>query len=217
MGVTLRVWTHFSIRHIESAAFFARNCWKIEEQRGSKKYEKTLEIEHRALVTGCIFASVAFLEGTINELFASAADSSMKGGQVGQLPAETRRLMGSLWCFENFARRARTLEKFPFALRLAGKPSFETGSNSYQDTESLISLRNALIHYEPEWVPANPGRTDQKKLHRLDKDLEQIRNKPIFRASQAFLPPAVPWPRLCRVGYEDQHGFGRGFLMRRWD
>ena len=41
--------------------------------------------EHRAYVTGAIFAAVAFLEATINELFADTADESAVGS-VRPLP-----------------------------------------------------------------------------------------------------------------------------------
>ena len=39
------------------------------------------------------------------------------------------------------------------ALALGGWPPFSKGAQPWQSVAKLVKLRNALIHYEPEWVP----------------------------------------------------------------
>jgi len=43
------------------------------------------------------------------------------------------------------------LTKYQLALTLCQKEKFDKGHNPYQDAHRLITLRNALVHYKPEW------------------------------------------------------------------
>jgi hypothetical protein len=68
----------------------------------------------------------------------------------------------------------------------------EKGKNPFQDAKVLIDLRNALVHFKPEWVIADTGRVDQSDLHILEKELK---NK---FALNPFLRDARPlFPTLC--------------------
>jgi hypothetical protein len=66
--------------------------------------------------------------------------------------------------------RKTTLEKFEFALLLSEKPSISKGSTPYQDVQILVELRNALVHFKPEWdTQADRHLTLSKKLkHKFD-------------------------------------------------
>src|ERR1700693_4982524 len=77
-GLTTRVQPDLSTQHILSAALYARLCAKIETAFDpatiySEEFGEQL-IEHRAHAISVIFASVAFLEGTINQFFAEEID-----------------------------------------------------------------------------------------------------------------------------------------------
>jgi hypothetical protein len=139
---------YLSISHIQSAALLARLVAKIE----STYIERSEEFffQHRTYVIAAIFFSVSFLEATINELFADIADN---GEKATQLDPNTKILMANMWKLD-IPRTARfsILEKFQIALTLASKEMFEKGKSPYQDAALLITLRNSLVHYEPEWA-----------------------------------------------------------------
>ena len=69
---------YLSKDHIQTAAFFARQSRLIEQEYSGKHWGEVFGSgvfnQHRAYVTGAIFAAVAFLEATINELFTDAEE-----------------------------------------------------------------------------------------------------------------------------------------------
>jgi len=191
---SLKIKNYLSLYHILAAAYFARQCFKIELRKGevSQKYNDNSAIEHRALVMACIASSVSFIEATINEVFADAADNQHKSEHIRQLDKETRDLLASLWEVESYARTASTIDKYQSALKLGKKAMLEKGKNTFQDAKVLIDLRNALVHFKPEWVIADTGRVDQSDLHILEK---KLKNK---FALNPFLRDARPlFPTLC--------------------
>ena len=119
-------------------------------------------LEHRAYVSACIFSGAAFLESAINELYHSAIarDFSTYPG----LSEEICDRFALIWeCDE----RKPILEKYQRALLCMRQNKFPKGQQSYQDAESLIKLRNALVHFKPEWH-------DEQKIHNsLRKNLSR--------------------------------------------
>ncbi len=144
----IRSRTYFSIGHIQSAALFTRLSHKIEKNYDGR-FSPELDSECRSYVTGAIFAAVAFLEATINEFLMDITDKSVEKRQ--HLEQKDITMIANLWARDIFGRLS-TLEKYQIALILAGKEIFDTNINPYQDVSYLVKLRNALIHYEPEWI-----------------------------------------------------------------
>ena len=120
---------------------------------------------------GAIFTSVAFLEATVNEFFADAADDLPGLREFGILKKSgtaTRVLkgidnqlvnrLGKLWKL-GVPRRApySILNKFEVALALADKEPFDQGAKPYQEVKLLVTLRNEWIHYEPGWRAEHDG------------------------------------------------------------
>lgn len=192
--ISLKVKNYLSLYHILAAAYFARQCFTIELRPDliSSKYDDSTAIEHRALVMACIASSVSFIEATINEVFSDAADNVHKSEHIKQLSTETQELLARLWAIESYPRSASTLEKYQAALKLGNKPMFDKGRNPFQDARSLIDLRNALVHFKPEWVSASTGKLDQEELHILEN---KLKNK--FTLNP-FLKDRRPlFPTLC--------------------
>jgi hypothetical protein len=75
------------------------------------------------------------------------------------------------------------LEKLNLALLLRGKPSLEKGTEPVQSVQDLVRLRNALIHFKPEWE-------NEQIAHRdLSTQLRRYFNRSAFLASDAGLFP----------------------------
>lgn len=145
---SIKMRTYFSLHHIGTAAHFARLSKKVETEHSGTMEEEQFK-QHRAYVTGSIVMAVSFLEATINELFSDAQEGVAE--QIRQLPSDTVTLLANMWGLpktESFS----ILEKYQLALMLGKRPLFDKGLATYQNAQLLNSLRNALVHYKPEWV-----------------------------------------------------------------
>jgi hypothetical protein len=124
----------FAEAHMLAAVRFSRMVGEAERSGAPDVGMQILDC-----ATACIFASVAALEAYANEFFSMMRDV---------FPGYSARLLEKLW--ETFEMKP-LLDKFQFALLLKGCPEFETGARPYQDVAVLIDLRNALVHFKPEW------------------------------------------------------------------
>jgi hypothetical protein len=88
---------------------------------------------------GAVTASVAFLECSINGLYAHAA--SRIGRQTNY-----RKLLASLYHDKLKFANLPWLTKYQAALALAHKPVFSLASEPYQSADLLNQLRNELMH-----------------------------------------------------------------------
>ena len=91
-------------------------------------------------------SSAAFLDSSISELFIEAKDEN--AAQSLGLDSSAVAQPVSL---ADIVERASVLHKYQVARTAAGKKSFDEGGPYYQDAVGLIKLRNALVHYKPEW------------------------------------------------------------------
>ncbi|MBA3580199.1 MAG: hypothetical protein H0W42_09470 [Gemmatimonadaceae bacterium] len=156
MNVRAELRTSFSIQHIQSAFFFARQCKVIEEAHDGS-YDAPSIANCRAYATGAVFAAVAFLEATAGELFVDASEPD--GGLLkGQSP-EVCHTFAEAWS-KSLSKKSAALPKLEQALELAGTPKicaasrFNTEGRTYDDAKLVIELRNKLVHYEPACLPA---------------------------------------------------------------
>lgn len=133
---------------------------------------------------------MAFLEASINELFADAHDAYLK--RLDGLRDEDIELMRDMWR-QGIPRTARysVLEKYAIALSLARKAPMDKGQAPWQPATVLIQLRNALIHYEPEWLQTEATGTEEQ-AHRLAKALKgRFAPNPLTGAGNPYYPDKV--------------------------
>lgn len=177
LGLTVK--THLSANHILAASLFARWCGEIEsENQNQTSLSQDLDIEHRSLAIGTPIEAVAFLETAINELYMAAQDNdpNVFANADPLLP----KLMVQLW--EELEEK-RILTKYQTTLLLAQKPKFSAGEPPLQLTAHLIALRNALVHYKPEW-------DNQLKAHKSIEDRlgKAFPTNPFAGKNKAFFP-----------------------------
>jgi len=134
-----------SFSHIKAAAHFANLSYEREDKYDESKSSSELRDEHRSYVIGSIITAVCYLEARINELFTDVEDISRSNQWI---PDVTQK-MKETWHDE---RKLGLIEKYEKALCIVKSESFDRGAEPYQSVASLISLRNALIHYKPEWI-----------------------------------------------------------------
>ena len=166
-GIALR--PYFSIQHIISASLFCRKSYQIEKDYDGIFNENVI-FEHNAYVINSIISSVSFLEATINELFCDSVDSTNNISALGNVKIK---LLADNWksgvprtsSYSVTDKYQRTLEIFDMQL-------FDKGKSPYQEVIILTKLRNALIHYEPEWYSCQINQCSiNEELNKLARQL----------------------------------------------
>jgi hypothetical protein len=157
-NVTAYVKHNFSRQHLKAAELFAGLAARIEARDELSEVERS---EHRAYVTGAIVFAAAFLEASINELFLESIDKSPNS--LGSLTDQQAALLAELW---EHVEQQPVLGKYQVTLAACGKAAFEKGKDPYQGADGLLKIRNALIHYKPEWD--NELEEHRKLKSRLD-------------------------------------------------
>ncbi len=210
--------SYFSIQHIQSAAYFAKEAAKIEKQV-KENMRGDVSAVHCAYVTASIFTAVAFLEANINEIFCDAYDTMIgkSANDSKYIPDQLINKLGRMWQLE--IPRSSTypiLQKYQITLAIAEKPTFDRGQNPYQDVSSLIKLRNELIHYEPssEIVQSTSDEvivSKQKlaKMLNLKFDLN-----PLTGNGNPFWPDKCLSYGCCKWGIESSIAFTDKFFKR---
>lgn len=158
VSASLGVKHNFSKQHLRAAALFADDAQGCEAV--TKQPDEEHRSRHRACITVAVLSAVAFLEASVNELYLSAVDQDQTN-----LPTFDQRLFQLFGQFWVNVEKYPILQKYQIALLLAGKERFNPGVPPYQDAESLIKLRDALVHYKPEWD--NEAGQHQKLENRL--------------------------------------------------
>lgn len=179
--VTLSVRMHLSRQHFLSALHFAQLTKKIEDEHHGSEIANELRTEYLAGVTGAVILSVASIESSVNDLYADAFDAvdggfgRFKGGDPA-LPEKLRQRWGDV-------EGGKILLKYESAIEAAAKEPYNRGTAPYQPTHHLIQLRNALVHFFPEWDTAQ---NKHKKLTRMLKS--KFKPSPFAMAGDEWFP-----------------------------
>ncbi len=101
---------------------------------------------------GAVIFAVAALEAAINELCSDASEGNLYN--LRPVDETVIKRIGAMW-IAGVPRTASysVVEKYAIVLQLADRQGFDTGAEPWQSAAELAKLRNALVHYEPEWVP----------------------------------------------------------------
>ena len=110
--------------------------------------------------------SVAFAEAFINEVFFAAADGSLK---LTEEKKDRVEILGALWKLPRFESGASILDKFDTALDVLTGSRLERGKEPCQSFKIAIDLRNALMHYKPEWIEVGVERANTGFVGELER------------------------------------------------
>ena len=129
-----------SWRHLQSAIFFTNEAEKLEHKYGHLGPGASEEIraQHFAYVTGGILSAAYYLEMYIDEILAGMAD-----GKLNLIPGDRR---GSVPAMLSVVNHFATLKRYRVLLELAGKEDVTPADTAYRSAETVIILRNALVH-----------------------------------------------------------------------
>jgi hypothetical protein len=138
---TLKTRMNYAVPHLMSAATFSRRVGEIEAKHSGQALGPFWD-DILAHATATVFLAVAGLESYANELFIDMNQN---------FPGVREELSEKLWSDHE---RKSTLKKFDLALRLREASTRVADVASFQSVDALVRLRNALMHFKPEWEPA---------------------------------------------------------------
>ena len=169
--------TNLSGYFASSAALFSRKAQAIEALDPTGVTE-VVRMEHRSYAIGAVIAAAAYLEAAINELYLEAVDRNQNTFPPGRL--RLAELMCHVWAD---VEQMTVLTKYQVALSLAETSPYPKGENPYQAVDSLLRLRNALVHYKPEWD------TELEEHRKLEERLaNRFRESRLSSSGHAFFP-----------------------------
>jgi hypothetical protein len=154
---------HYFSTHLLWTAFHANE--KAREIEDAHTGRSTFDIEHHSYVLSAIVSATGFLEATINEFFQDAHDEhNLTGdGYLVPLPAEAIQAMGATWRGSGEGSKLNALEKWQLMRIFAGREPLDRGGAPYQDAQLVVQLRNAILHFRPEYVAADePHRMEER-------------------------------------------------------
>lgn len=172
--------TNFSIYHLLAAANYSRAAHKIEKEVRPPCPEKE-RIEYIGFVTSSIIMSVAALESRINEIYLSAVDKDKN--IFKNFNDDTIESLSIIW-HDLDNKRISTLSKYLISLLISRKTLMNKGDKIYQDVDMLIKLRDALIHYKPEWDTELKGKHTKLEGHLSTK----FEISPYSHRNDSFFP-----------------------------
>ncbi|MGQ0642632.1 MAG: hypothetical protein ACT4P6_17965 [Gemmatimonadaceae bacterium] len=135
---------------IAAARFFAERARGVEESalQGAGQGDRapgSAAVRHRAYVTGSILSSVAFLDASINELYLELHGARTR--ERTRLPRRVAAVLGRFW---SHVENAPVLQRYQVVLAVADAERFDERRTPFQDADSLMKLRDALVHCRPE-------------------------------------------------------------------
>jgi len=147
---------NFAVQHLLSAARFRTLCGRTEKENSGTAFGPFFE-EIQSYATAAVLSSVAALEASINEVYIDAID------EIQALPGLSRDQVWDLW---PHVEDKPILDKYQLTLTLCGREQMDVGTEPLQSVQTLIRIRNALVHFKPEW------HNEQREHRKLGKQLQ---------------------------------------------
>lgn len=198
----------FSLYHLLSVSFFLKETQRIENEFNGSTITSAEENAHRSCVIGGIMSIIASLEATINEFLIEAKDSQEKWLKQITVLLNNWEIIESGKTFLDLLKNKNILEKYQMTCRALRIPTFKAGENPYQDIAHFIELRNALVHYKPEWSEA------PKISAKLEDNLRNDFSLNPFSKSSRFFPTKCLSHGCIKWGLDRCESFIREFYAK---
>jgi hypothetical protein len=182
--MAVRVRDYLASQHLWTARHEAWLCRKREDEVLAREHHQ-LDRRHWSHAMNTVLSSVAFLEAFINSVWQDAADEHTSYLTAG-IPDTALAAMRELWNGKANVKRRSMLGKFQVALASADHDKMPEDAEPYQSVSVLVTLRNALVHFKPEW---HGGDTDVELVRTLRTKITTEREFP--RKVQPWFPAKV--------------------------
>lgn len=136
--IRLRQKSAFAVQHMIAAARFSRQCGQVQTENLGKEFGPFFD-EQISCVSATVMLCVAALEANINEHLSV-------GERLFPHVNESARNE-----FIELLEPVAILDKYQKSLSFKGIEVFDRGGEPFQSVDTLIALRNELVHFHPEW------------------------------------------------------------------
>ena len=168
---TARTRPNLALHHLFAACRFSATVGQIETGNAGQPLGPFWdEIFQNSL--GVAALAVAALESYANEMYFEGA--VLKPGLNSAAAAELAEVVDS----------ESILRKYAIALSISAGKRLNLGIAPTQNADALIKLRNAVVHFRPEWLE------DQDKHEKLSKVLQNKFTPSIFLPNEPIFPRA---------------------------
>jgi hypothetical protein len=135
----------------------------------------------RTYVCSAVLFSAGAVEATANQVLADAAEHRTGLEYLG---ADVLFSLAARWKDQDVRRGASSIEKIQLILDTCGRRQLSRGSNPLQDADTLFRLRNALVHFVPEWA------SSEREHARIEAALrsKNLRPNPFSREYEPTFP-----------------------------
>lgn len=170
--------------HLNSAELFASICAKIESEEKHLEWPQPRWDTARSHALAAVLLAAASLESSVNEFYQQAVDKD--GNALQSFSDSQMKLLAELW--PEIEKRS-PMRKYQVALVALGHEPMSQGQEPYRSADGLMRLRNALVHFRPEW-------DDELRDHRsLEKRLSQL--FPVSALADRAKGKMVWFPHKC--------------------
>jgi hypothetical protein len=139
LAATAKTRVNLALHHLFAACRFAARIRQIEKENEAQAFgEFCEEILHNAL--GVLTLATASLEAFANELYFEGE------GLKSDLSPKAKEILAQL------IDRESVLAKYELVLAIRSSHGLPYGETVIQDVQTLIQLRNSVIHFHPEWL-----------------------------------------------------------------
>lgn len=204
VNVTRRVKAHLAAFSLTAATDFAREAVAIEDRHGQPGVPAPER--HMSAVLASVVLTAAFVEGGVNEIYRQAVDRDPEVW-VNHGESELSRL--SQFWERKEGQRAPTLKKCQVALEVVGKPQFKPGEEPYQSAAAVFAVRNAIMHFKPEWDTEDENHVSLEQM--LSGRFPENR---FVRSTRAFFPHRALGGGLARWTCLSAIAFMTDFVAR---
>lgn len=146
--------------HLWTARHAARLC---AEREMNILQEIAVDVEHRSHALTAVISAAAFLETIVNEVFQDVADINTPDPRIDGIPSDGATKLRAFWKGSDTIEQSSALQKYQIALACVGRPLL-ADDQPYQDARMVIRLRNALIHFKPQWQAEDVEHELERKL-----------------------------------------------------
>ena len=196
-----RARAYFSTYHLWAALDFADKSGAIEEAHiGHSRFD----FEHRALAISSVIAAGAFLESAINELFKDCIDDHQS--YVHPIPKQAQDALRDQWKTWHSHGRAKigTLNKFKAALRCTGATPLPPDTPISRDATDVLALRNALVHFTPQWISKHDQHTFKRLGPRFPENVLMRDSANAYFPDKCLGSGCAHWAARSARAYADQ-------------
>jgi hypothetical protein len=163
--------SNFAIHHLRAALRAATTAYEIEQTNTGAAHGAWFE-EMMVLVPVAIVMSAAALEANTNEIIEDMLGVDGKGSQEFVLSNEQVNRL----CILKLKESGATMKRYAELADILGKKPAK-GKSEWQNANALVSFRNSLMHFKPNWG----DKTTEKQDNWIQPLRKRILSYPPYR------------------------------------